>query len=209
MTQSRETMQDQEEFAKAREIATNKQGCRGRIETEKESRREKTHSTIIVNIASEIQSQTGKVGFGWSLKKEDDEVILTGARVLKAGQNTSAAELLAIQKTLVEAQKRRIQNIEVQLDVKTIVVWLQRKVPSVLEASTIIDNILLLRTLFAYCKFVFIRQDQNQDYHVLARQALSNGSPSLERIPSFQGGGYGYGQLQVVHVYQCNAFVLV
>lgn len=54
------------------------------------------HSTIIINIAFEIQSQTGKVGLGWSLKKEDGGVILTGAEVPKAGQNTSVAELLPV-----------------------------------------------------------------------------------------------------------------
>lgn len=47
---------------------------------------------------------------GWSLRKEDGGVILTGAGVLKAGQNRSAAELLPVQKTLVKARKRRIQN---------------------------------------------------------------------------------------------------
>lgn len=83
-----------------------------------------------------------------------------------------------------------MRNIEVWLDLKTIVAWLHRKIPPVPvpEASSIVDSILLLTDYFAYCRFVFIHRNWNIEFHELARTVLSNESSSLERLASSLGG---------------------
>lgn len=82
-----------------------------------------------------------------------------------------------------------MQNVEMRLDVKTMVTWLQRNVPAVPEAlsivgnilllrsffisSSIVGNILLLRSFFIRCRFAY-SNDWNQESHMLAKSALSS-----------------------------------
>lgn len=61
----------------------------------KSSRREKAHTTLRINIASELQDHTGTVGLGWILSKEDGGLI-TESQVWHVGQNTCTVELKAV-----------------------------------------------------------------------------------------------------------------
>lgn len=109
-----------------------------------------------INVAAIVHENSTSVGVGWTIKNDREEVLFTGVEVKKVGQMQYIAELDIVQQTLEEANRRGLRGIEMRLDVKIMVVWLQEKISPVSEASSIVNNILLLKSSFVYCKFVYL-----------------------------------------------------
>lgn len=87
-------------------------------------------SEVIINVASEVQSFTGDVGISWQLQKEDVGTVFAEARLYSADHQGCFAELQVVQLALQAANRWKVKKVEVRLDVKAIVVWLQKRYPS-------------------------------------------------------------------------------
>lgn len=132
------------------------------------------HDTLKINIASELHANLDKVGVGWMMSREDGSVLFTHTEVHQNVGVSCLAELEAVKKALLMAATWKTPNVEVRLDVKTLVAWLQRKINPVAEATSIVTDILLLKTYFVHCYFVYILTYWNQESHHLATLALSS-----------------------------------
>lgn len=71
-------------------------------------------------------------------------------------------------RVLQKAQKWMGTGVEMQVNMGTMVAWLQGTIPPASEASRIVCNISRLREKFTYCKIVFIHEDWNFDCQQLA-----------------------------------------
>lgn len=94
-------------------------------------------SSMIINVAAKTQNHNGNTGIGWRLQKEDGGMNLAKARIHNADHHGCFAELQAVKKTMMEAHKWKVKKVEVRLDVKAMVTWLQKKVPPLPDAYVI------------------------------------------------------------------------
>ncbi|CAI9098987.1 OLC1v1035730C1 [Oldenlandia corymbosa var. corymbosa] len=116
---------------------------------------ERTDAWSLVKRAEE---EWQEAGVGYYARKENGELLVVVADSVDFVQNYLAAELIAIRMAMMEAQRRRFQKVEIQIDEKTMVTWLQGKTISVSDVSAIVDDIFLVKLDFECCKFVFIKK---------------------------------------------------
>lgn len=81
--------------------------------------------------------------------------------VLDGCSNQCIAVLDVVKQVLLEAFRRRMAVVELRLDVKTMVFWLQRKILPIPEVVAIVEHVLFLLVNFVQCRFVFIQPNWN------------------------------------------------
>lgn len=140
------------------------------------------HGTFRINVATEFRGIDNCAGVGLIIKDGNSSLIMAKSCILEQVPNACVAEILAIRMALVEAFRRRVSDVELQTDVLGMVAWLQGKCSSVSEAMIIMQDIYLLKLLFAKYKFVAIKKMWNTSCHKLAHYALSNVIPQCWEV---------------------------
>ena len=98
---------------------------------------------IIIKVASERINQAScdkpaACGIGMVMKQGNGQLVMAKAATYESAQLFFKAKLLAIRIGLIEAVHRDFKKIEIQVDEKTMVAWLQRKTPTVSDVSVIV-----------------------------------------------------------------------
>lgn len=151
------TVREWEEFGLVQKLRVPTHGIREWTRVRRINQEEDLQTTLKLNVAASVPSHHGNsVGVGWILRKENGGVILTESETKCSIGNHYIVELEVVKIALLVARRWKAQNIKVGLDVKTIMSWLQKKIPPVSNASVIVADILLLKLFFAHCSFVFI-----------------------------------------------------
>lgn len=125
-------------------------------------------------MAARVSNTTQRAGMGFIFKDGQDTTLLANAICNRIIVDPCIAQLEVIRCALVEARRREIYSVEIRLDVKSMVAWLQRKTPPVAEAISILEDIFHVQSQFACVRFVYIHRQWNEASHLLINHALSS-----------------------------------
>lgn len=126
--------------------------------------------TTTIRIAAEVQDHKLVAGMGYIFSNEQHQIQLAVAESVSGMTTPITATLECVRRALQVASSRNLKVLEIQVDVKPLVAWLQRKIPP--EALSMVNGIFHIQSQFQSCRFVFI--DWNTGSHCLTNCALSS-----------------------------------
>lgn len=129
------------EYDEMLEQAKKRGGSRGRPHPVQHANDTAPAECIRIFVASEIGKAEEGAGLGYSFKNAQGCTFLAKAECSRVITDPCIAEMEVIRRALFEAKLRKLQDVEIRLDVKGMVAWLQRKTPPVAEAVSIVEDI--------------------------------------------------------------------
>lgn len=81
------------------------------------------------------------MGVGFFFKDAQNDILLAKADYCSSVDDPCIAMMEAVRRALVEARNRKFSTVEIRMDVKGMVAWLQRKISPVAEVLFIVEDI--------------------------------------------------------------------
>ncbi|KAL3522927.1 hypothetical protein ACH5RR_015761 [Cinchona calisaya] len=126
-------------------------------------------ATIILNSDAATRNSTNKIGLGTIAKKRQDQILAIWAESLHQCFVAKVAEASALRLAMIKSKKEGWVEVYFQTSYKQLLDEVRSEEKWCSPVGIVIEDIIQLQQIFSRCIFSFIKRDENQVSHELAK----------------------------------------